>query len=85
MRDFAGENMSHKIQFFTNKGVKIYFSAPYKPWHDGLGEAGIKSVLLLARTEMAESGLAGRYWFFAVNHGKNCRNVTFKYRRGTTP
>jgi hypothetical protein len=62
MRDFAGENMSHEIQeFFTNKSVKSFFSTPYKPWQDGLGEAGIKSVLLLARTEMAESGLAGRY------------------------
>ncbi len=42
-------------------------------------------MLLLARTEMAESGLAGRYWFSAGNDGKNCRNVTFKYRLGTTP
>ena len=86
MRDFDGENMSHEIQeFFTDKGVKSYFSTPYEPWQDGLGEAGIKSVLLLARTEMAESGLAGRYWFSAVTHGKNCRNVTFKYRLSTTP
>jgi hypothetical protein len=67
--------MSHEIQeFFTDKGVKSYFSTPFEPWQDGLpvGEAGIKSVLLLARTEMAESGLAGRDWFSAVNHGKNC-------------
>jgi hypothetical protein len=60
MRDFAGENMSHEIQeFFTDKGVKSYFSTPYEPWQDGLGEAGIKSVLLLARTKMAESRLEG--------------------------
>jgi hypothetical protein len=86
MRDFAGENISHEIQeFFTYKGVKSYFSTLYKPWHDGLGEAGIKLVLVLARTEMAESGLAGRYWFSAVNHGKNCQNITFKYRLDTTP
>jgi hypothetical protein len=86
IRDFAGENLSHEIQeFFTDKGVKSYFSTPYEPWQDGLGEAGIKSVLLLATTEMAESGLAGRHWFSTVNHGKNCRNVTFKYRLGTTP
>ncbi len=85
MRDFAGENMFHEIQaFFTDKGIKSYFSTPYEPWQDGLGEAGIKSVLLLARTEMAESVLAGRYWFSAVNHGTNCRNVTFEYRLGTT-
>ncbi len=86
MRDFAGENMSHEIQeFFTDKGVKSYFSTPYGAWQDGLNEAGIKSMLLLARTEMAESGLAGRFWFSAVNHGKNCRHVTFKYRLGTIP
>ncbi len=78
MRDFAGENMSHQ-EFFTKKGVKSCFATPYEPWQDGLAEAGIKSVLLLARTEMNESGLAalaGRFWFSAVNHGKNCRNVT---------
>ena len=33
----------------------------------------------------AESGLAGRYWFSAVNHGKDCWNVTFKYHLDTTP
>jgi hypothetical protein len=88
MRGFAGENISQEIQeFFTEKGVKSYFATPYEPWQDGLAKAGIKSVLVLARTKMAESesGLAGRFWYFAVNHGKNCRNVTFKYRLGTTP
>jgi hypothetical protein len=43
IRDFAGETMTHEIQeFFTDKGVKSYFSTPYEPWQDGLGEAGIK-------------------------------------------
>jgi hypothetical protein len=84
--DFAGENMSQEIQeFSTEKGVESFFATPYEPWQDGLAEAGIKSMHLLARTKMAESGWAGRFWFSAVNHGKNCRNVTFKYRLGTTP
>ncbi len=62
VRDFAGENMSQEIQeFFPEKGVKSYFATPHEPWQDGLAEAGIKSVLLLARTEMAESGLAGKF------------------------
>jgi hypothetical protein len=52
---------------------------------DGLAEAGMKSVLLLARTKTAESSLAGRFWFSAVNHRKNYRNVAYKYRLGTTP
>jgi hypothetical protein len=48
MIDFAGENISHEIQeFFTDKGVKSYFSTPYEPWQDGLDEADMKSVLLL--------------------------------------
>jgi hypothetical protein len=86
MRDFAGKNMSQEIQeFFTEKSVKSYFATPYEPWQDGQAEAGTKSVLLLARTEMAESGLAGRFWFSAFNHVKNFRNVNFKYRLGTTP
>jgi hypothetical protein len=57
MRDLAGENISHEIQeFFTDKGAESYFSTAYEPWHEGLGEAGIKSVLLIERTETAESG-----------------------------
>ncbi len=76
--------MSNEIKdFCTEKGVKNYFSTSYEPWQDGLGEAGIKSVMLLARTEMVGSGMAEKFWFAAVNHGKNCRNATFKYRLGT--
>jgi hypothetical protein len=80
--------MPQEIQeFFTEKGVKSYFATPHEPWQDGLADAaaGIKSVILLARTEMAESCLAGRFWFSAVNHGNNCRNFSFKYHLGTTP
>jgi hypothetical protein len=81
MRGFAGENMSHEIhEFFTDKGVKSYFSTPYEPWQDGLGEAGIKSVLLLARTEMAESGLAGS---LPSTMERIAEIFTFKYRLGT--
>jgi hypothetical protein len=62
MRDFVGENMSQEIQeLFTEKGVKTFFATPYELWQDSLPEAGIQSVLLLARAEMAESGLAGRF------------------------
>ena len=39
----------------------------------------------MTKAEMAESGMAGRFWFSASIHGKNCRNVTFKQRLGTTP
>ena len=86
LRDNAGENSSKEIKdFFTSKGVMNYFSTPYEPWQDGISEASIKSLLMLTRTEMAESGMAGRFWFSATIHAKNCRNATYKKRVGTTP
>ena len=86
MRDNAGENVSKKINaFFTSKGVKNCFPTPHEQWQDGLFVASIKSVLMLTKAEMAESGMAGRFWFSASNHAKNCRNVTYKQRIGTTP
>ncbi len=64
MIDVAGEKTSEEIQeFFTEnseKGVKNYFGTPYEPWQDGTAEAGIKSVLFLAKVRY-ESGLAGRF------------------------
>ena len=69
LRDNAGENSSKEIKdFFTSKGVMNYFSTPYEPWQDGISEASIKSLLMLTRTEMAESGMAGRFWFSATIH-----------------
>ena len=60
MRDNAGEYVSMKINaFFTSKGVKIYFSTPHEQWQDGLSEASFKSVLMLTKAEIAESGMAG--------------------------
>ena len=56
MIDVAGEKTSEEIQeFFTEnseKGVKNYFCTPYEPWQDGTAEAGITSVLLLAKSEI---------------------------------
>ncbi len=86
MRDNAGENVSKRINaFFKSKGVKNYFSTPNEQWQDGLSEASIKSVLMLTKAEMAQSCMAGRFWFSASTHAKNCRNVTYKQRIGTTP
>ncbi len=34
---------------------------------------------------MAESGLAGRFWFKAALAGKDTRNVTYKQRLGQAP
>ena len=86
MRDNGGKNSSKEIkQLFTPKGVKNYFSTAFEPWQDGLAEAAIKSLLMLTRTIMQESGMAGRFWFCAMTFAKDCRNAIFKRRISTTP
>ena len=86
MRDNSGENTSQELNdFFTDNGVKNYYSTPYEQWQNGLAESSVNSITLLGRTVMAESGLGGRFWFAAVTHGVNCRNATFNKRVGTTP
>jgi hypothetical protein len=67
------------------RGNKNYLRTPVEQWQYALSEASTKSVLLLTKAEMSESGLAGKFWFSASTRAKNCRNVTFKHRLGTTP
>ncbi len=71
MRDNGGENSSKEIkQLFTSKGVQNYFSTAFEPWQDVLAEAAIKSLLMLTRTIMQESGMADRFWFCAMTFAK---------------
>ena len=77
IRDNAGENTSKAIkEFFIEKGVGNYFSTPYEPWQN-MAESSIKSIMLLAKTEMAASGLAGRFWYSATDFGRACRKATY--------
>ena len=86
MRDNAGENKSHEImEFIQSTGARNHFSSSYEQWLNGLAEAAINSIMRLARTAMAESGLGGRFWFKAALAGKDARNVTYKQRLGQTP
>ena len=86
MRDNAGKNKSKEImEIFDSVGVRNHFSASYEQWQNGLAEAAINSIMRLARTVMAESGLGGRFWFKAACAGKDARNVTYKQRLGSTP
>jgi hypothetical protein len=71
--------------FFTDHGVKTYYSTPYKVWQNGLAESSIKSITMVGKTVMAESGLGGPYWFCATTHSMNCRNATYRKRLGMTP
>ena len=60
MRANAGENRSQEIiDFFESVGVKNYFSTAHEQWQNGLAKAAINSIMMAARTIMAESGLGG--------------------------
>ncbi len=49
MRDNTKENNSKTICYYcTSMGVKNYYSAGYEPWEDGLAEASIKLIIMLA-------------------------------------
>jgi len=62
VRDNAGENTSKELNdYFTERGIKNYFSTPYEQWQNGLAEASVNSVTMLGRTVMAESGLGGQF------------------------
>jgi hypothetical protein len=38
-----------------------HFSSPYEQWQNRLAETAINSIVKLARTAIAESGLGGRF------------------------
>ena len=54
------------MQFLESKGIHSHFSIPKKLWHNGAAESTIHSIMMIARTMMAESGLGGRFWFKAA-------------------
>ena len=50
VRDNAGENTSKELNdYFTERGIKNYFSTPYEQWQNGLAEASVNSVPMLGR------------------------------------
>ena len=72
VRDDVGENTSKELNdYFTERGIKNYFSTPYGEWQNGLAEASVNSVTMRGRTVMAESGLGGQFWFSATMYWVN--------------
>ncbi len=60
MRENAGENRSKDVfEFLNSHGIRSHFSEAYEQWQNGSAESSIDSIMLLARTVMAESGAAG--------------------------
>ena len=86
MRDNASEYKSEEgMQFLEERGIRSHFSTPKEQWQNGAVESTINSIMLIARTVMAESGLGGRFWFKAATAGKDARNVAFKEHSKMTP
>ncbi len=85
MRDNASEYKSEEMmQLLESRGIRSHFSTPKEEWQNGAAESTINSIMMSARTVMAESGLGGRFWFKAASAGKDARNVTFNERIGMT-
>jgi hypothetical protein len=72
MRDNASENKSEEMmQFLASTGIGSHFSTQKAQWQNCAAESTINSIMIIARTMMAESGLAGRFWFKAASAGKD--------------
>jgi hypothetical protein len=61
MRGNAGENKSKRLWIFYSVGVRNRSSTAHEQWQNGIAEAALNSIMRLARTVMAESGLGGRF------------------------
>ena len=86
MRDNASECKSEEMmKFLASIGIRIHLSTPKEQWQNGAAESTINSIMMIARTVMAKSGLGGRFWFKAAAAGKDARNVTFKEQIWLTP
>ncbi len=86
MRYNAGENKSQEFQeFFESVGVRNHFSMPKEQWQNGAAESTINSIMLIASTVMAESGLGGQFWFKAAAAGTDVRNASFKAHIKASP
>jgi hypothetical protein len=87
MRGNASENKSQGIvDFFESMGIKNC-ARGHEQWQNGLPEAAIKSIIIISRTIMVESGLGSRFWFKYSMAGCDARNVMVTYTEqiGTTP
>ena len=85
IRDNAGELKSKDlIEFIEGLGSKNYYSVSYEQWQNGLAESSINSLMLLSRTQMAESGLTGKFWFRALITSVDARNATYHARIKTS-
>jgi len=86
IRDNVAELKSKDlIDHLESLGLKNYYSVPYEQWQNGLFESSIKSLNLLVRPQMAESGMTGMFWFRALVSSRDARNVTYHERIKTTP
>jgi hypothetical protein len=70
------------MEFIQSTGARNHSSSSYEQWQNGLAESAINSIMRLAFTVMADSGLGGGSWFKAALAGKDARNFTKKQRLG---
>ena len=86
IQDNAGELKSADLNtYIESLGVKNYSSVAYEQYQNGQAESTINSLMILNRTQMAESRLMGKFWYQALVNAKDRRNATYHDRINTTP
>jgi hypothetical protein len=83
-RQCRREPIQGDFDFLNSHGIRSHFSEAHEPWQNGSADSTIDSIMLLAKTIMAESGAAGRFWFRTAVTGKDARNATHNTRLGTS-
>jgi hypothetical protein len=82
MRGHAGVNKSQEImELIQSMGARNHFSSAYEQRQNGLAELSMNSIMRMASTAMAGSGLGGRFWFKASFAGKDARNLNVKCKQ----
>ncbi len=73
------------VNLLESLGVRNLYSTSTEQWQNGLAEAAINSVIMIARTVTTELGPGDRFWFKTAIVAVEARISTYKERIGTTP
>ena len=77
-RDNASVNVSAEVMAWLDKRQnRSETSNPYEPWQNGHAERIIQALNSTARTVMIDSGLSGRFWFYALLYASHIHNIQY--------
>ena len=85
-RDNASVNVSKRVSDFLLKhAIRSETSNPYEPWQNGQAERMIQTLCGTSRTVLAASGVAGQFWYLALQYAARVHNLQYSARIDSTP